>query len=117
MSTNNFQITKPVRLAQVIFFLLALAMAVFGVVTLFRHNAPPWIAALMLVDTVLLGLAGWLITRRSRFFHLLAVCLVAGNAVLTIADQFGWADAAVLAAFLSLLVLLVVKRGQFALAR
>lgn len=113
MSINNFHISKPVRLAQVILFLLALAMAVFGIVTLFRHNAPPWAAALMLVDAALLGLSGWLIVRRSHFLHLLAVGLVAGNAVLTIADQFGWVDAAVLAVFLSLLVLLVVKRRQF----
>lgn len=113
MSINNFQISKHVRLAQVIFFLLALAMAVFGVVTLFRHNALPWVAILLLVDAALLGLAGWLITRRSNILHLLAVGLVGGNAVLTITDQFGWVDAAVLAVFLSLLVLLVVKRRQF----
>lgn len=113
MLTQSSPLPTPVRLARIAFFLLALVMAVFGVFTLFRHNAPPWAAILMLVDAALLGLAGALIARRSIPVHLLAVCLVAGNAVLTIADQFGWVDAAVLLAFLALLALLVVERRKF----
>lgn len=101
------------RLAQLFFFLLALTMAVFGGVTLFRHNAPPWTAILMIMDAILLGLAGWLISRRSTLIFSLAVLLAAGNAVLTVMDQFGWGDALVLLGFLVLLVLLVVARRQF----
>lgn len=116
MFLNNPEIPKAVRWAQILFFLLALAMAVFGVATLFRHNAPAWAGGLMLLDAVLLGVSGWLITRCSRIFHLLMVGLVAGNAVLTVLDQFGWPDALVFAAFLALLILLVTTRKQFAAA-
>ncbi len=116
MFLNNPEIPKAVRWAQILFFLLALAMAVFGVVTLFRHNAPAWAAGLMLLDAVLLGASGWLITRCSRLFYLLMVGLVAGNAVLTVMDQFGWPDALVFAAFLALLILLVTTRRRFAAA-
>jgi hypothetical protein len=116
MHTKISPITKAVRLSQLLFFLMALAMAIFGVISLFRQNVPAWAAILMVVDAVLLGLAGWLITRRSSVFHLLAVGLVAGNAILTITDQFGWVDAVVLLIFLVLLALLVVQRRQFTTA-
>jgi len=101
------------RLAQLFFFLLALTMAVFGGVTLFRHNAPPWTAILMILDAVLLGVAGWLISRRSTRIYLSAALLAAGNAVLTVMDQFGWADALILCSFLVLLLILVVGNRHF----
>jgi len=113
MHSYSAEVDKAVRWAQVIFLLLALAMAVFGMVTLFRHNAPPWVAILMILDAVLLGVAGGLISRRSTLIHLLAVLLAAGNAVLSVTDQFGWADALVLSGFLVLLLILVVARRHF----
>lgn len=113
MHNHSTGVARSVQWVQILFFLLALAMAAFGVITLFRHNAPPWAAVLMMVDSVLLGSAGWLIGRRSILIHLLAVLLAAGNAVLTVTDQFGWVDAFVLSGFLVLLLILVVARRQF----
>ncbi len=105
---NSFRL---VPLAQVLYFLLAAALAVFGVLTL-SHGTPPFTAALMLVDAVLLGLAGGFLPRSATLGYLLAVGLVVGNILAILADQFGWVDAAVLLAFLALLVVLLAARRQ-----
>jgi hypothetical protein len=101
-----------VPLAQALFFLLAAALAVFGVLTL-SYGTPPLAAALMLVDAVLLGLAGGLLARASTLGYLLAVGLVLGNILAILADQFGWVDAAVLLAFVALLAVLLAARRRF----
>lgn len=104
--------SRLVRLAQTLFFLLAAAMAVFGLLTFF-YGTPPVVAALMLVDALLLGLAGWLIPRRSNFFYWLSILLVLGNILATLADQFGWVDAIVLLTFVALLAALLAAHRQF----
>jgi hypothetical protein len=111
MSSPSLDNSKAVRLSQVIFFLLALTMAVFSLLTL-RYGTPLWVAALMALDALLLVCAGWFITRSSPTIFLLAILLVCGNILATMMDQFGWVDAIVLLAFMAQLVLLVTARRQ-----
>jgi hypothetical protein len=110
--------TQPnsVRAARLLFFLLALVMAVFAVLTV-RHGTPMWVASLIMLDAVLLDLAGWLLARRSTFIFFAAFILAAGNIVAIFFDEIGPVDLALQVAFSALLLLLIVQREQFLPAR
>lgn len=104
--------SNSVRVARLLFFLLSLTLAIFGVLTV-RRGTPMWTAGLMLLDAVLLNLAGWLLLRRSTLFFFAAVLLTAGNLVAILFDEMGPIDFIVFAAFSVLLLLLILQREQF----
>ncbi len=104
--------SNSVLVIRLLFYLLSLTMATFAVLTV-RHGTPMWIVWLMLLDAVLLNLAGWLLLRRSTLFFFAAVLLAAGNIVAILFDEIGPVDFAVFAAFSVLLLLLILQRDQF----
>ena len=112
MLTQTQTQSNSIFFARLLFFLLSLVMAVFAVFTV-RYGTPLWTAGLMMLDAVLLCLAGWLLARRSTLFFFAAVLLAAGNVVATLLDEVGPVDFAVLAAFSALLLLLIVQRERF----
>ncbi len=107
--SNNSKVVRAVRL---LFFLLALTMATFALLTV-RHGTPLWIAWLMMLDAALLCLAGWLLAHRSTLIFFAAVLLTAGNITAIFMDQVGPADFAMIAAFSVLLLLLILQRERF----
>ena len=104
--------SNSVLVIRLLFYLLSLTMATFAVLTV-RHGTPMWIVWLMLLDAVLLNLAGWLLLRRSTLFFFAAVLLTAGNLVAILFDEMGPIDFIVFAAFSVLLLLLILQREQF----
>lgn len=104
--------SNSVRAVWLLFFLLSLTLAVFAVLTV-RHGTPMWIVWLMMLDAVLLNLAGWLLSRRSTLFFFASVLLAAGNIVAILLDQMGPVDFAMFTAFSVLLLLLILQHDQF----
>jgi hypothetical protein len=66
------------------------------------------IALLMACNAVALGLAAWQVLRGRKVVDYLAVALMAANAVLSLADEIGWADAASFVLSVVILVLLIL---------
>lgn len=80
-----------------------------GVASLGRVSptATAVVASLMACNAAALGLAAWRVLRGRKAVDYLAVALMAANAVLSLADEIGWADAALFVLSLVILVLLV----------
>lgn len=104
--------SNSIRAARLLFFLLSLTLAVFAVLTV-RYGTPMWVAGLMMLDAVLLNLAGWLLARRSTPLFFAAVVLAAGNVVAILLDEMGPIDFAIFAAFSVLVLLLILQRDRF----
>ena len=109
---------KLVKLARSLFFALGVFWIVLGVVSVARILLGPvassmtaWlVAGLMFPNAAILFWLGWGIGRRSRSFWYLGVLYLAAVIVLTITDQFGILDLAVLIVQALLLSLLLGTR-------
>jgi len=104
--------SNSVLVIRLLFYLLSLTLVIFAALTM-RHGTPMWVVWLMLLDAVLLNLAGWLILRRSTLFFFAAMLLAAGNMVAILFDQMGPVDFALLVAFAVLVLLLILQHDQF----
>jgi hypothetical protein len=91
------------------FWLVAGALAAFGVLDFGLGGAARFLGLLMLANGVALALAGWFSLRGHRLVDFAALAVVAVNAVLSVTDEIGLLDLLSLLVSGALLVLLVVN--------
>jgi uncharacterized membrane protein YgdD (TMEM256/DUF423 family) len=101
------------------FFPLAVLLAAFGVMSIFRVSPNPEMktvylvyAALMMVDALALLLCGLLIQSGKAAVFWLSASLVSLNILLPIFDQFGWIDLLFVLLNMLTLGLLLSLRGE-----
>lgn len=105
--------SRILRMAQALFVLNGIVWVFLAVLTVERGGGFGWaLAGMMVANGVMMLLAAWGIAQGVRSYYLLAAALVVVNLVLTITDQFGPLDLAILAINVILLGLLVGGRKR-----
>ena len=125
MRENQNSPAKPagapgsVRIARILFYLMAATWLVFGVlslVRLFNRSGSPLtplvVAILMMGNVVAMALAGLLLGRPRKLWHLFALAVVLVNIVLTFPDEFGLFDLLTLIVDLVILGLLLARPAR-----
>lgn len=120
MQQRQHRTPMPISVAKILFLLDAGIWLVFTVVSLSRAlNGPagtagtPWVVvALMAAYVAALLFLGWGIGRH-RLIYYLALAVIAVTVLLTVTDQFGVLDLAVLVLNLVLLGVLVATRSLY----
>jgi hypothetical protein len=114
---------RPSRLMVVVLALFAVHVVIWvalGIAALVRGseyllygiNLYDVFALMMLAYAALIGLAGYGVYRRSRLLYFLALALLVVNTILSVTDDLGFLDFAVLALDLALLALLIAGRRR-----
>ena len=114
---ENNQRLSTLNLIRIMFFVNAIVWGVFGILSLLQAadggSSLRWmISILMLVNAVVMGWFGAMIVTGRNWVFFLAILYMAINVVLSITDQFGWADALILLLNLVILGLLFVARQR-----
>ena len=125
MQETQNPLSKPagapgsVRVARILFYLMAatwLVFAVFSVVRLLdRLGSPvtPFLVAIFMMGNVAaMALAGLLLGRPHKLWHLFALAVLLVNIVLTFPDEFGLFDLLTLIVDLVILGLLLVRPAR-----
>ncbi len=107
-----------VQAAKALFYLLAVlwgALTVLSLVRWFDHQSLPGLtgillAALMVVNTLILAGLGWGIGQQKRMAYLAGMIYLGLNILLTVTDEFGAYDLVVLVIAVGLLLLLLLSR-------
>jgi len=115
----------PVTAARVLFLVNALIWAVFGVVTLVRTSAggENMVVTMVVIGVLMFGnagamlLAGLGLGMRRRIAWLFALAVLAVNIALTFTDQVGLLDIVTFAIDAVLVILLVLVRERYWLAK
>jgi len=108
-----------IRIAQGLFLLNMVIWLIFGVISLMRledgaESTTLLVIALMVgVNAILMGLAAWLLDKRTIWSYLFAISLLAINVVTTYTDQVGFFGYATLLLDVVLFLLLIYKRDDF----
>jgi hypothetical protein len=111
--------TGPVLAARVLFALNAAAWILLGILSLIRldpaeENAVRWVVAiLMFGNAAAMAWLAWVLGKRRTLWYWAAVAVVAVNVLLSVTDQFGLLDLAVLLVDGMLLLLLLAARTRF----
>ena len=71
------------------------------------------ILVLMFVNALILLWIGWGIGKGQRLYYYFGVLVLAGNIFLTLTDEFGIFDLAVLALTIGLLIMLILTRSRY----
>ncbi len=109
----------PVVMARILLGLNAVLWTVLGVVSLMRPAAAgwagaPWVAvALMFGNAAAMAWLAWALGKPRALWYWAAVVVVAVNVLLSVTDEFGLLDLAVLLVDGVLLVLLLAARSRF----
>ena len=114
---ENNQRLSTLNLIRIMFFVNAIVWGVFGILSLLQAaeggSSLRWmISILMLANAVVMGWFGVMIVSGRNWVFFLAILYMAINVVLSITDQFGWADALILLLNLVILGLLFVARQR-----
>jgi hypothetical protein len=114
--TKAAGVPGSVRIARVLFYLMAATWLVFAIVSLMRllnrpgsPLTPLVVAILMFGNVAAMALAGVLLGRPRKLWHLFALAVVLVNIVLTFPDELGLFDLLTLIVDLLILVLLLVR--------
>jgi hypothetical protein len=117
MTANVLAIPRPVVAARLLLALNAAIWVVLGVLGLARGESLSSVMLIVyilaLADAAVLLWLSWRISRPQRWSYYLALLVLAANAVLSITDEFGLSDLAVLCLNLVTLALLVAGRAYF----
>ena len=105
------------KLTQVLFFLNATVWLIFGALSVFRFTDDGSLTrlvytVLMIANAIVMAWFGVMIVSGRSWIFFLGILYMALNVVLSITDQFGWADALILLLNLCLLGLLFVTRQR-----
>ena len=71
------------------------------------------IVVLMFVNALILLWIGWGIGKGQRLYYYFGVLVLAGNIFLTLTDEFGIFDLAVLVLTIGLLIMLILTRSRY----
>ena len=105
-----------------IFLLILNSLVWFAFSLVYFFNYGNWagminftLGSLFLLDGFLYLLVAWGIYKKIRLLYLFGLILISGNLLLTIFDQVGWVDFAVLVLNLAILVSLILlkKKSKF----
>jgi hypothetical protein len=114
MKFSHFHVTRYLFL-----FTFAI-LVVFGIGSLLRiFGNSDWAilyvfyAAAMFGDAVLMGFCVWQLPKRTKFIFFFSVFVLAANIILTIFDQFGWADLFFVSLNVATLAFLITSRKEF----
>lgn len=117
METERNQ--KFIKTVQGLFLLNMVIWLVIGVISLIRlegGTASPVflvVALMLLVNAILMGLAAWLLAKRTIWGYLFAIALLGINVLTTFTDQVGFLDFATVLVDIVLLLLLLFRRDTF----
>lgn len=109
----------PMRTAQGLFLLNMGIWLVIGGISIFQLRGEmesfvlAIVALMVLGNGILMGLAAWLLAKRTIWSYLFALALLAINVVTTFTDQVGLADYATVLVTIILFLLLILKRREF----
>jgi hypothetical protein len=107
------------KIVQVGFFLNAIVWTILGVYTLWRTSGKPDSSMMMLVIAIMMFgnvgafiFCGLTISRKSRIIYMIAILVLAINIVLSITDEFGLLDLAIMLIDLLILGFLIAGKKQ-----
>jgi hypothetical protein len=109
---------SSLRIAQGLFLLNMVIWLAFGINSLVRLEKGTEIiflvvALMLLGNGVLMGLAAWLLGKRTIWGYLFAMTLLGINVLTTFTDQVGFLDYATVLVDIILFLLLIYKREAF----
>jgi len=103
------------------FFILTVAiLVVFGIGALLRIGDNPnrtalyvFYGAAMFGDAIFMAFCAWQLPKRTKFVFFFSIVVLAINIILTVFDQFGWADLLFVLLNIVTLVSLILARKEF----
>lgn len=118
MKKDRDRLPRQIAAARTLFFLLAGIWILFGATSLINGSDTLTLilVILMIINAAVLAVIGRGIGKQQRLYYNLGLILLAGNILLTIADEFGWLDLLVLVIYIVLAILMLASRSVFILA-
>jgi hypothetical protein len=119
---NRTPVSASVAAARWLFILLGVIWLLFGAWSVTRMGESGGnltsmmlgiIAVLMFVNALIIIWIGWGIGKGQRLYYYFGILVLAGNIFLTLTDEFGIFDLAVLTLTIGLLILLISTRARY----